>query len=68
MLYHDDYRQWRSELSDMETKKDPRKKNDLQTASLFLILALLTGLFVFGLKWALFAPTPSASIEASQRP
>lgn len=29
---------------------------DLQTASLFLILAVLTGLFVLGLKWVLLTP------------
>lgn len=39
---------------------------DLQTASLFLILALLTGLFVLGIKWALLTPNlpnPALNIQ-----
>jgi hypothetical protein len=34
----------------------PAEKNDLQTVNLFVILAVLTGLFVLGLRLVLFAP------------
>lgn len=33
------------------------RKADYQTASIFLILAVLTSVFVLGLRWALLAPT-----------
>jgi hypothetical protein len=33
-----------------------QKKPDFQTISLFLTLAILTGFFVFGLKWILLTP------------
>ncbi len=33
-----------------------KKKLDFQTLSLFLTLAILTGLFVLGLKWVLLTP------------
>jgi hypothetical protein len=33
-----------------------RDKTDIQTASLFFILALLTGLFVLAFKWAVLTP------------
>ncbi len=32
------------------------ERNDLQTVNLFVILAVLTGLFVLGLRLVLFAP------------
>lgn len=47
--------------------KAPRN-SDYQTASLFLILAVLTGVFVLGVRWALLAPSsrlPSVTIENS---
>jgi hypothetical protein len=43
-----------------------KKKPDFQTLSLFLTLAILTGFFLFGLKWILLTPdsrTP-ATIES----
>lgn len=55
------------EIKDMATQK---KKPDFQTLSLFLTLAILTGLFVLGLKWALLTPTaarPPASIENASK-
>jgi hypothetical protein len=45
-----------------------KKKPDFQTLSLFLTLAILTGFFVFGLKWILLTPdsrTP-ATIESNK--
>ncbi len=53
--------------------KTPRKA-DYQTASLFVILAVLTSVFVLGLRWALLAPTQrittvpmSSSIEKASK-
>lgn len=42
----------------------PRDKRDYQTLNLFLILALLTILFVSGLKVVLFDPTKSAKANS----
>jgi hypothetical protein len=47
----------------------PKKKPDFQTLSLFLTLAILTGLFVMGLKWVLLTPeqrAPAAVESASK--
>jgi hypothetical protein len=55
------------EKKNMATEK---KKPDFQTLSLFLTLAILTGLFVFGLKWVLLTPDsarPPASIENASK-
>lgn len=42
----------------MQQENKKINKSDFQTASIFVILALLTGVFVLGLRWALLAPTP----------
>ena len=39
-----------------ELMASPKKKPDFQTLSLFLTLAILTGVFVMGLKWILLTP------------
>jgi len=58
---------WGVEILIMAQEK---KKLDLQTLSLFLTLAVLTGFFVFGLKWAFLTPTavrPPAQIESASK-
>lgn len=35
---------------------EPRGKKDLQTASIFIVLAVLTVMFVLGIRVVLFAP------------
>jgi len=47
----------------------PKKKPDFQTLSLFLTLAILTGLFVLGLKWVLLTPDSRvpATIESATK-
>jgi hypothetical protein len=47
----------------------PKKKPDLQTLSLFLTLAILTGLFALGLRWVLLAPDARqpATIESASK-
>lgn len=53
---------------------EPRDKRDLQTASLFVVLAVLTAVFVFGIRVVLFAPIADggkmspAVIEAQKAP
>jgi hypothetical protein len=51
-----------------ELMATPKKKLDFQTLSLFLTLAILTGFFVFGLKWVLLTPdarVPAATVEGT---
>ncbi len=53
---------------------EPRDKRDLQTASLFVVLAVLTAMFVFGIRVVLFAPIAEGGkplpyvIEAQKAP
>ena len=42
-------------MRDLRNIQTP-ERNDLQTVNLFVILAVLTGLFVLGLRLVLFAP------------
>jgi hypothetical protein len=58
-----------------ETHKQHREtdRTDLQTASLFFILALLTGLFVLAFKWAVLTPNtatqmPNTVESATKKP
>lgn len=44
----------------------PKDKSDFQTLNLFVILALLTVLFVSGLRLVLFAPTLSQTQGGSE--
>ena len=46
-------------------KPNPKKttKTDYQTISLFLILGLLTMVFVFGLRWVLLTPFPRSAVS-----
>jgi hypothetical protein len=48
----------------MERKDKIPRNSDYQTASLFVILALLTSVFVLGLRWALLAP-PSRGAQGT---
>lgn len=48
------------ELKSSMKAVDP-KKTDLQTVRLFVTLAVLTILFVFGVKWLLLTPEVPAS-------
>jgi hypothetical protein len=53
---------------------EPRNNRDFQTVSLFTILALLTALFVLGIRAVLFAPGSEVlknrlpAIEAEKTP
>jgi hypothetical protein len=50
----------------MATGSEPRLKRDFQTLNLFVVLALLTILFVAGLKLVLFAPSHPAPVPPSE--
>lgn len=45
----------------------PKKKLDIQTLSLFLTLAILTGVFVLGLKWVLLTPDSRTPATADMK-
>jgi len=53
---------------------EPCDKRDLKTASIFVVLALLTTLFVFGFRLVLFAPIAEGNkgyspvVEAQKAP
>ena len=53
---------------------EPRDKRDMQTVSLFVVLAVLTAMFVFGIRVVLFAPISEGGkplqhvIEAQKAP
>lgn len=53
-----------------ESKDKLNEKVDLQTVSLFVILAVLTGIFVLGVRWAVLAPgagSAAPQVEAASK-
>ncbi len=63
MLYQRKWKVW----SEMAIQ---RNKTDYQTLSLFITLAVLTLVFVFGVKWIVLTPAeaqPSVTVESVEK-
>jgi hypothetical protein len=63
------YEAWNQFGVENKLMASPKKKPDFQTLSLFLTLAVLTGLFVMGLKWVLLTPDQRApaTVESANK-
>lgn len=64
MLYLEQRELWSGFDSGKLQMAQSNRKTDYQTLSLFITLAVLTGLLAFGMKWVFLAP--AAAVDSTQ--
>ena len=55
-------------MEPMKHQNNQETKTDLKTASVFFVLALLTGLLVLGMKWSFMTPNLGAPLPPTEVP